>query len=98
MATDRDDLDPGHDFTITATTARDAGGTWVSGRLDGHAFQALVFPDHAECAEWEIDDSRITKLWLQRRADRQTVFNWDRGADLPAADPLVQALVDFLAT
>ena len=27
----------------------------------------------------------------------QTVFNWDRGADVPAADHTVACIVDFLA-
>jgi hypothetical protein len=29
-------------------------------------------------------------------ADRRQVFNWDRGADVPAADAKVAAIVDFL--
>lgn len=93
-----DDLDPGYDFEITKTTRRDAGaGTWVIGRLAGYRFNALVFPAHAECPDWELDESRISKLWLQRRSDRATVFNWDRGMDVPATSDEVQALVDFLA-
>ena len=47
--------------------------------------------------EWEIGESRITKLWIQRLADRETVFNWDRGPDVPAADALVAEIVDHLA-
>ena len=41
--------------------------------------------------------SRISKLWIQRQADKRTVFNWDRGADIPATDPTTKAIVDFLA-
>jgi hypothetical protein len=88
----------GGDLRITKTTRRAAGaGTWVCGRLNGHRFEALVFPEHAENPEWEIGDSRISKLRVERLADRQTVFNWDRGLDLSAANPTVQAIVDFLA-
>lgn len=47
--------------------------------------------------EWEIGDSRISKLWVQRLADKMAVFNWDRGLDQPAATDLAQAIVDFLA-
>jgi hypothetical protein len=54
--------------------------------MSGHRFDALVFPEHAANPVWEIGDSRLSKLFIQRLADRQTVFNWDRGADVPAAD------------
>lgn len=90
-------LDIGDDLEITKTTRRaTCGGTWVSGRLSGHRFEALVFPGHAECAEYEIGDSRISKLWVQRLADRRMVYNWDRGLDMAAADATAQAIVDFL--
>jgi len=96
--THADDLDVGHDLEITKTTRRAAGaGTWVSGTLTGHRFDALVFPEHADNPEWEIGDSRISKLWIQRLADKREVFNWDRGADVPAADDVARAIVDFLA-
>jgi hypothetical protein len=91
------DLDLADDLVITRTTRRPwAGGTWVSGRLHGHRFDALVFPEHAKQPEWEIGQSRISKLWLCRLADRETVYNWDRGADVPPADETAQAIVDFL--
>jgi hypothetical protein len=91
------DLDIGDDLVITKTTRRAAGsGTWVCGRLHGHRFDALVFPEHADNPDWEIGESRISKLWVQRLADKKTVFNWDRGADVPAEDATVQAIVDFL--
>ena len=88
------DLDLGDDLRITKKTRQAAGaGTWVCGTIAGHRFDALVFPEHAENPEWELGDSRISKLWVQRLADRQEVFNWDRGADVAAAD----AVVDFLS-
>jgi len=92
-----EDLDLGCDLELTKTTRRAAGaGTWVCGRLHGHRFDALVFPEHAENPDYEIDDSRISKLWLQRLSDKATVYNWDRGMDVPAADTTAQAIVDFL--
>lgn len=92
-----DDLDLGDDLVITKTTRRHTvGGTWVSGTIHGHRFDALVFPEHAEVPEYEIGDSRISKLWLQRQADKVTVYNWDRGQDVPAADRVAAAIVDFL--
>src|SRR6266540_3112331 len=79
---DAKDLDLGDDLVITKTTRRAAGaGTWVSGTIHGHRFEALVFPEHADNPAWEIGDSRISKLWLERRADRKQVYNWDRGHD-----------------
>ncbi len=91
------DLDLGDDLVIKKQTRREsAGGTWVVGTLHGNKFDALVFPEHAECAEYEIGDSKISKLWIQRMSDRKNTFNWDRGADIPVADATTQAIVDFL--
>jgi hypothetical protein len=93
-----EELDLGHDLVIKEQTRRPSGaGTWVDGTIHGHRFQALVFPEHAEVAEYEIGDSRISKLWIQRLADRAQVYNWDRGTDVEAADATTQAIVDFLA-
>jgi hypothetical protein len=92
------EFDLGDDLEITKTTRRaSGGGTWVSGRLAGHRFDALVFPEHAENAEWELGDSRISKLWVQRLADKQMVFNWDRGMDVAATTDIAKTIVDFLA-
>jgi len=97
-AANSDDLDVGHDLEITKTTRRAVGaGTWVSGTLSGHRFEALVFPEHADNPEWEIGDSRISKLWIQRLADKREVFNWDRGPDRLAADDTTLQIVAFLA-
>jgi hypothetical protein len=90
------DLDFGDDLTFTVQDPRPAGGTWVIGLVAGHRFQALVFPEHAEVADYELAGSRISKLWVQRVADGRVVFNWDRGADVPAADARARAVVDFL--
>ncbi len=91
------EFDLGDDLAITKTSRRaSGGGTWVSGAIAGHRFDALVFPEHAENPEWELGDSRISKLWVQRQDDRATVFNWDRGLDQAAANDLAQAIVDFL--
>jgi hypothetical protein len=87
----------GDDLRITKISRRAAGnGTWVCGTIAEHRFDALVFPEHADNPEFEIGDSRISKLWVQRLADRRQVFNWDRGADVPAADAEAAAIVDFV--
>ncbi|HBO44118.1 MAG TPA: hypothetical protein DD670_09340 [Planctomycetaceae bacterium] len=67
------------------------------GTIGGHKFNALVFPEHAECAEYELGESRISKLWLQRIADGATVVNFDRGWDVHPATETARAIVDFLA-
>ena len=91
-------LDLGDDLVITKTTRRaSGGGTWVIGNVAGHRFNALVFPAHAECPDYELGDSRISKLWLQRIADKATVLNFDRGWDVRPTDATAIAVMDFLA-
>ena len=88
----------GDDLRITKMTRRAAGGgTWVIGTIAGYRFDALVFPEHAECPEYELGNSRISKLWIAKVSNKETVFNFDRGRDCPAASPKTQAVVDFLA-
>jgi hypothetical protein len=92
-----EDFEIGEDLEITKTTRRAAGqGTWVIGSLNNHKFEALVFPEHADNRNWEIGDSRISKLCIRRLSDHKTVYNWDRGLDVPAESPTVQQIVDFL--
>ena len=91
-----DDL--GHDLEITKTdSTRQMGGTWVTGTIAGHMFQALVFEDHPECKEYELETSRISKLWLRRQADRQVVANFDRGWDQEPETDAAREIVGFLA-
>ena len=92
------DFNQGEDLKITDRRPRQSGsGRRVNGALHGHRFSALVFPEHADNRNWEIGNSRISKLWIQRQADRVTVFNWDRGLDIAATTEMAQELVDFLA-
>jgi hypothetical protein len=96
--TTNEPADIGDDLQITRIAPRrSCGGTWVHGTIAGHRFQALVFEAHAEVPEWEYGTSRISKLWVQRIADDVTVFNFDRGADVEAADATTSAIVGFLA-
>jgi hypothetical protein len=99
MTSTRDpfDFDIGDDLRITKTTRRAAGGgTWVCGTIAGHRFDALVFAEHAEYESFELNRSKISKLWIQRMADKKTMFNFDRGLDVPAANTEIQVVVDFL--
>ncbi len=74
-----------------------AGGAWVQGTIGEHRFDALVFPEHAEQPDYELDDSRISKLWVQRISDRATVTNFDRGWDVRPTTPIAGQIVDLLA-
>lgn len=85
------------DLQLTDICRRAASGVWVRSRLSGHRFEALVFPHHATEASWELGDSRLAKLWLGREADREVVYHWDRGEDMPAADQTALAIVKFRA-
>lgn len=86
------------DLVIRKPIRREAGGgCWVEGSLMGHQFAALVFPDHATDPGYELGDSKISKLWVQREAESKTVYNWDRGLDVAAENELVEGIVDFLA-
>jgi hypothetical protein len=88
----------GDDLTFTRQTERGtAGGTWVIGLVAGHRFQALVFAERAENPAWELGESRISKLWVQRLSDGRVVFNFDRGMDVPPRDERARAVVAFLA-
>ena len=97
-ATEPADLDVGDDLELTEPPLRAAGGgTWVIGRVAGHRFEALVFRGHAADPSWEIGTGRISKLWVQRLADRAVVVNFDRGWDVRPADALAGRVADFLA-
>jgi hypothetical protein len=85
------------DLTITKITNRSAGGAWVKGNInEEYRFDALVFADYAECESYELGRSKISKLWIQRIADKRTMFNFDRGLDVAAGNTEVQVIVDFL--
>ena len=91
------DCDFDLDLTITKTCNRNVGGFWVQGKISNeYRFDALVFADHAENESYELNRSKISKLWIQRLSDRKEMFNFDRGLDLPAVTTEVQAIVDFL--
>jgi hypothetical protein len=82
---------------ITKVEQRNAGGSWVRGTLGGHRFNALIFPEHAENPEWELGDSRISKLWVQRISDRAVVAYFERGWDLRPRTEAASQIVDLLA-
>ena len=76
---------------------KSCGGSWVLGTIAGHRFEALVFPEHADSPDFELGDSRISKLWIRRIEDQVTVANFDRGWDVLPATPRATTIVDLLA-
>lgn len=88
----------GDDLVIARMNPR-AGvpGTWVVSTLNGHRFEALVFPAHAECPDYELGTSRISKLWLKEQNGGPTVADFDRGWNVRPTTKLAAAIVDFLA-
>lgn len=76
---------------------RSDGGTWVKGSVGGHAFEALVFPEHAKSADYEMGDSRISKFWLKDGATDAEVASFDRGWDLRPTTDAARAIVDLLS-
>lgn len=85
-------------FHITKLRGRtSSGGAWARGTIVGYRFGALVFSEPALNRAWEVNgDSRISKLWICDDS-RRTVYNWDRGADVPAANATVEAIVELFA-
>lgn len=96
--TDTRDIEVGDDLEITTVEARwIVGGVWVKGRLNGHRFEALVFPERAQRGEWELHGGRISKLWIKRLETPEVVFEWDRGMVRRASTALAGEIADFLA-
>jgi hypothetical protein len=87
------------DLKITKIERRTScGGAWVQGTVnETMRFDALVFAEHAESDEFELGRSKISKLWIQEIKTKKTLFNFDRGLDVPAASTEVQVVVDFLS-
>lgn len=98
MNTTTKDNDIGNDLVIARRIRRAAGaGDWVIGTVNAHRFDALTFPAHAECPDYELGTSRISKLWLQSLTDHCVVANFDRGWDIRPTTETAAAIVDFLA-
>lgn len=72
------------------------GGTWVTGTIGGHKFEALVFPEHAECESYELDKSKISKLWIQKISEPKPVAHFDRGWDVRPTTKIAQIIVESL--
>ncbi|MCC6322740.1 MAG: hypothetical protein IT438_15030 [Phycisphaerales bacterium] len=86
------------DLRITKNEGRrSAGGRWVSGTLARHEFQALVFAEHAENPEYEMYQSRISKLWLRDLLTNEVVCEFDRGWSISPRTQAARHITDLLA-
>jgi hypothetical protein len=87
----------GNDFEITEIARRlSAGGTWVKGTFRGFYFEALVFCGHARHKSYELESSRISKLWVQRISDLQVAAHFDRGWVRRPTDAAALIVVELL--
>lgn len=98
MKTMAKNIEVGDDLVIARTKPR-AGvpGTWVRGTLNGHKVLCLVFSEHAECPDYELGTSRISKLWLKEQNGGPTVADFDRGWSVRPTTKMAKAIVEFLA-
>ncbi|MBX7134398.1 MAG: hypothetical protein K1X67_17130 [Fimbriimonadaceae bacterium] len=71
------------------------GGVWVSGTIAGHRFEALVFEGHAADPGFELEGSRISKLWLAVAPRGDVVASFERGWDLEPTTTAAAAIVDL---
>ena len=55
------------------------------------------FSEHAECPYYQLESSRISKLWLKKIDGGETMANFDRGWDIRPRTKYVGKIVDFLA-
>jgi hypothetical protein len=82
---------------ITKVTARaSAPGSWVTGTIAGHRFEALVFPEPASDPAFEIEGSNISKFWMAD-GNGHAVADFDRGWNLRPTTGMAQRLTDLLA-
>lgn len=82
---------------ITKTTNRPVGGTWAEGTIAGHAFEALVFPEHAADPAFELGTSRISKLSVTNLNTASEDACFDRGWRTTPTKATARAIVDLLA-
>jgi hypothetical protein len=88
----------GYDLEVTqmARVTAMPGAIRVRGTADGHRFEALVLPAHADQPGAEMGRTRIGRLLVRRLGDRRVVFAFDAGRRVPATDAGVAELVGFL--
>jgi len=84
-------------MTLQKPKMRTQGGAWIRGTMAGHIFEALVFKDHAVYESYELDGSRISKLWVQQCHDNAVAASFDRGWDIQPTTTIAAQIVELLA-
>ena len=72
-------------------------GTWIMGETETLCFAAKVYKPDGPNDMHIGKRSGIAKLWIQHTSTRQTVYNYDRGLDVPPATEDVARLVQELS-
>jgi hypothetical protein len=70
-------------------TKAKGGAMWAEGTIAGYAFEALVFPEHAGDPAFELDGSRIAKLYIREPGETIASAAYDRGWMKPPANDQV---------
>ena len=68
---------------------------WTQGTINynGRAYRYSV-KHFDETSEFGYNEGRASKIWIER--DGRTVFNYDRGMDIKAADRDTKAVLEML--
>jgi len=68
---------------------------WTKGSYKGYTFQVKHYDEPS--AEFGLNGGRISKLWIAD-ANRRTVYNYDRGEDIPATTDEAREVLDYVVT
>ena len=74
------------------------GRYWVTGYLWGHAFEALLIPQHAKRPETELAESRISKLWVWELTAKRLVAAFENTWNIQPTTEKAREIVDYLTT
>jgi hypothetical protein len=74
------------------------GRRWVTGYCRRYAFEAVIYPRHAQEPDAELEDTYIRKLCLRRMADQRIVAVFDRGWKVFPRTEWVRSVVGYFAT
>ncbi len=81
---------------ISEVAKRAVPGSWVTGTIAGHKFEALCFPQPASNPEYELPGSNISKFWLAEERG-EVVASFDRGWDIQPTTEMARRITDLLA-
>ena len=98
MTSETNDLELGDDLHITQDFATGLGRRRLgsAGRSPGTVSTPWCFPSTPRTPNGKSTIAASRSFGSSAWPTAEQVFHWDRGADVPAADPLAAAIVDFL--